>query len=155
MNSENLQEIQKKLERYCSYQERCQKDVLQKLQKLESPPEVTEVVLEYLLRNDYLNEERFARSLVRGKFRFKKWGRLRLLQELTRNNISERHVGVALGELDEKIYRDTFYRLAEKRFSEINESHPLKKKKKLAAYLLYKGWEPGWVYEKVNELITR
>ena len=56
-------------------------------------------------------------------------------------------------EINEKDYVNTFHALSQKKFDSITESNPYKKKKKLAAYLLYRGWESSLVYEKVSELI--
>ncbi len=147
------EEIRKKLERYCSYQERCSKEVLEKLRLLGVSGVMAQQIIKYLIQQDYLNEERYARGFARGKFTMKKWGRLRIVKGLKANTIPERLIKIALTEIDAVVYRHIFESLAEKRFSELNEPHLLKKKKKLADYLLYKGWEPEWVYEKVNELI--
>ena len=101
----------------------------------------------------FLNEERFAKTYVRGKFRIKKWGRRRLTLELKKKDISKFNINQALTEIDEIEYIETFNAIAKKRLDSINETNKLKKKKKLADYLLYRGWESHLVYEKVNELI--
>ena len=148
-----LTEAKKKLEQYCAYQERCHKEVLQKLRDMHMIPEAIDVVIGHLLEHNFLNEERFAKTFVSGKFKIKKWGKRRLVQELKQKDISKYNINLGLSTISDKEYIDTFNTLAEKKLEAIRESNNLKKKKKLADYLLYRGWEPHLVYDKVNQLV--
>lgn len=149
-----LDQAQKELENYCVYQERCHQEVRQKLKSMKMIPQAIDQIIVHLLAHNFLNEERFAKTFVSGKFRIKKWGRRRLTLELKKKDISKFNINQALSEINEVEYIDTFNTLAKKRLQSIKESNALKKKKKLADYLLYRGWEPHLVYEKVNELIS-
>ncbi|WP_298900827.1 regulatory protein RecX [uncultured Psychroserpens sp.] len=146
-------EAQKRMERYCAYQERCHKDVTQKLYEMRMIPEARDQIIVHLLQHNFLNEERFARAFVRGKFRIKKWGKQRLQLELKRRDINKTLISIALNEIDEQDYYDTFHALAEKKVMTIKDSNVQKKRKKLADYLLYRGWESHLVYEKIRTLI--
>jgi regulatory protein len=126
--------------------------VVQKLYNMRMIPDAIDVVVVHLLQHDFLNETRFAKTYVRGKFRVKKWGRKRLELELKKRDISTFNIKEAFKEIPEADYLNTFHALAEKKASSIKETNPLKKKKKLADYLLYRGWESHLVYDKVNEL---
>jgi regulatory protein len=107
----------------------------------------------HLLEHDFLNETRFSKSYVRGKFRVKKWGRKRLEIELKRRDISTFNIKEAFKEISDADYLNTFHALAEKKVENIKEPNMYKKRKKLADYLLYRGWESHLVYDKVAELI--
>lgn len=148
-----IDEAKKKLEYYCAYQERCHKEVRQKLKDMYMIPEAIDVIIVHLLKHNYLNEERFAKTFVSGKFKIKKWGKRRLTLELKRKDISKVNINQSLSEINEGEYIEVFNNLAEKRLSFIKETNKIKKKKKLADYLLYRGWESHLVYAKVNELI--
>lgn len=148
-----LIEAKKALEHYCAYQERCHKEVLQKLKGMFMIPEAIDAVVGHLLEHNFLNEERFAKTFVKGKFKIKKWGKRRLVQELKQKDISKYNINLAIKMIGDVEYIDTFNDLAEKKLSSIREANIWKKKKKLADYLLYRGWEPDLVYDKVNELI--
>lgn len=148
----SLEQAKRVLENYCAYQERCHKEVVQKLHNMRMIPEAIDVVVVHLLEHDFLNETRFAKTYVCGKFRVKKWGRKRLELELKKREISRFNVKEAFKEISEADYLNTFHALAEKKASTIKDTNPLKKKKKLADYLLYRGWESHLVYDKVNEL---
>lgn len=142
-----------KLQNYCSYQERSHQEVRQKLIGMRMIPEAMDQIIINLLENNFLNEERFAKTFVSGKFRIKKWGRIRLTSELRKKDVSKYNINKALSDINEIDYIETFNALAEKKLPYIKETNKLKKKKKLINYLLYRGWESHLVYEKVNQLI--
>ncbi len=141
------------MERYCAYQERCHKDVSEKLKGMRMIPQAIDQIMAHLIQENYLNEERFAKSFARGKFNIKKWGRNRIVNELKQRQISTFNIKSALKEINEEDYHNTLNELALKRLAQIHESNPQKRKKKLADYLLYRGWESNLVYEKLKELI--
>jgi regulatory protein len=142
-----------KLQNYCSYQERSHQEVRQKLFGMRMIPEAMDQIIINLLENNFLNEERFAKTFVSGKYKIKKWGRIRLTSELRKKDVSKYNINKALSEINDADYIETFNALAEKKLPYIKETNKLKKKKKLINYLLYRGWESHLVYEKVNQLI--
>ncbi|MFD2916779.1 regulatory protein RecX [Psychroserpens luteus] len=148
-----VDEARKRLESYCAYQERCHKEVSQKLYDMRMIPEARDQIIVHLLQHNFLNEERFAQAFVRGKFRIKKWGRQRITLELKRKDISKTIITIALREISDDDYIETFNALAEKKVETIRESNHQKKRKKLADYLFYRGWESHLVYDKIRELI--
>ncbi len=148
-----LKEATRKLEGYCSYQERCHKEVVQKLRDMGMIQEVIDEIVTQLIQDNYLNEERFAQSFARGKYNLKKWGRIRIVNELKFRGISKYNIKTALKEIDSSLYSNTLDILAKKRLKQITETNTQKRRKKLADYLLYRGWESNLVYEKLKELI--
>ncbi len=148
-----LQEATRKLEHYCAYQERCHQEVRQKLEGMYMIPKAIDVIIVHLLKHNFLNEERFAKTFVSGKFKIKAWGRRRLTFELKKKDISKVNINQALKAIENGEYIEVFNDLAEKKANSIKESDKFKKRKKLIDYLLYRGWESYLVYEKANELI--
>ncbi|MDC1503802.1 recombination regulator RecX [Winogradskyella sp.] len=146
-----VDEAQKKLENYCAYQERCHKEVRSKLMEMRMIPQVVDTIIVHLITHNFLNEERFAKSFVRGKFRIKKWGKVRLVRELKFRDVSKYSIDMALQEIDLDDYFDTLDALVQKRIAQVTEKNIYKKKKKVADYLLYRGWESHLIYEKINE----
>ena len=149
-----VEEALVKLQKYCSYQDRCHKEVAQKLKEMQMISQASEQIILKLIEGNFLNEERFAMTYVRGKFRIKKWGKRRLVSELKKRQISKYIINKALNQISEDDYKATFETLAERKATSILGSSKLKKKKKLADYLLYRGWESHLVYEKVNQLFN-
>ena len=148
-----VEDAKKKLENYCVYRERCHKEVREKLMQMHMIPEAIDVIIVHLIQHNFLNEERFAKAFVQGKFNIKKWGKRRLTYELKQKDIAKSNINEAINEISDENYIEAFNNLAEKQCFLIKESNKLKKKKKLIDYLLYRGWESHLVYEKVNNLI--
>ena len=117
-------------------------------------PEAVDQIIFHLLQHNFLNETRFAEAFARGKFRTKKWGKTRIIRELKYREISQYNITLAMKEISEGDYLQTLDELSEKRVRQLlSEKNLQKKRKKLADYLLYRGWESNLVWEKVKELI--
>lgn len=145
-------EVIQKIEYYCSYQERCHHEVVQKLYEIGMKSHEIDSIIVHLLEHNFLNEERFARSFARGKHRIKQWGKTRIVNELQQRHIATTIIKLALTEISESQYQETFHALAHRHWETIRESDGQKKKKKWCDYLLRKGWESNLVYEKMKEL---
>ncbi len=145
-----IQEIQKKLEHYCAYQERCHQEVVQKLSDLGCWGDAADGVIVHLLEHNFLNESRFAQSFARGKHRIKLWGKIRITIELKRRNISTYNINLGLKEINDNDYWDVFLRCAVTNWESINEKNINKKRKKFCDYMLRKGYESAMVYEQLK-----
>ncbi len=150
--SYTVKEATLKLMHYCAYRDRSQKEVEQKLKEMRMIPAAREQIILQLMRENFLNEERFARSFVRGKFRIKKWGRIKIIQELKKKEISSPLIKIALTEIDEPGYFKNLQDLAEKKNKLIKEKDTYKGRNKLMSHLLQKGYESPLVYEVCNEV---
>jgi regulatory protein len=151
--SYTLKEATIKLMQFCAYRDRSNKEVEEKLRELRMIPAAQEQIIMKLMQEDFLNEERFARSFVRGKFRIKKWGRIKITQELKIREISAPIIKLALTEIDDKAYYESLETQAEKKLQLLKETDTFKKRKKLADFLLRKGYESSLVFEVTNNLI--
>ena len=153
MNSKktySFDEAQILLENYCAYQERCHKEVTDKLKNMRMIPEAIDNIVVHLIQHNYLNEQRFAKAFTRGKFRIKKWGKNRIIRELKFRQISDYAIKSGLKEIKLDVYNKTLQELTEKRIAQVKEKDRYKKRKKVADYLLYRGWESNLVYQKIN-----
>lgn len=148
-----VDELQKKMEYYCVYQDRCHQEVERKMNEYQLIPEAKEKILLYLMAHNFLNEERFSKSFARGKFRIKNWGKQRIVRELRVKNISNYNIKSALKEINEEEYLQTIYRITENRNNSITEKNTLKRKKKLQNFLLRKGFEYDLIFKTVNEVM--
>ena len=150
--SYTVKEATLKLMQYCAYRDRSHKEVEEKLREMRMIPAACEQIIVQLMQENFLNEERFARSFVRGKFRIKKWGRIKIKQELKFREISAPLIKIALTEIDETEYFNTLTELAQKKNALLKEKDPFKKRKKLANYLLQKGYESALIFEVLDNL---
>ncbi len=151
--SYTVDEATKLLENYCAYQERCHKEVEQKLYDFNMIPQAKEKIILHLLQHNFLNEERFAKAFVRGKFSIKKWGKIKITNELKTRNISAFNIKSALSEINEIDYINTLQQLAKKKLPLIRATNSYQKSSKLASFLISKGFETNLVFETVKKYI--
>src|SRR5690606_25815129 len=148
------EEAKVKISAYCAYQERCQKEVREKLFDYGLSSQEVEKLITSMILEGFLNEERFAKAYARGKFRLKRWGKLRIKKELKLRMLNDTCINIGLKEIDEQEYSETLMYLAEKKWLNIQEKEIYKKKTKLYQFLSYKGFENELIQaaiEKFNE----
>lgn len=138
-----------KLEHYCAYQDRCHAEVIEKLKSLGQNPTDTDEIVVHLINQNFLDEERFARSFARGKHRIKFWGKIRIVNELKARQISAANIKLALTEITDDEYQQTLETTARRQWETIREPNALKKRKKFCDFLLRKGYESNLIYEKL------
>ena len=141
--------------RYCNYQERAHQEVRNRLYELgATTPEVESLITE-LIEADLLNEERFARSYARGKFRIKKWGRIKIKVGLNALRVSEYCIKKGLTEINQEEYWETLLSLARRWWDHYKGIKPeWARKAKAHQYLLSRGYENGLVAEALTEILS-
>lgn len=139
-----------KAQAWCAYQERCQQEVRDKLYDWGMYPDGVEQVISALISDGFIDEERFAKAFAGGKFRIKKWGRVKIRIELKRRKISDYCIRKGMQEIDERDYMATLKKLADEKSRKTKEKHPLKKRYKVMSYLVSKGFESDLVREVVG-----
>ncbi len=137
-----------KVQRYCAYQDRCHQEVRTKLIKLKVYGQALEEMISILVQEGFLNEERYARSYVRGKFRIKKWGRVKIEQRLKMKNISAYSIRKGMSEIDEDEYKQTLAAIVEQEVGKLES--PINKIK-LTKKMMLKGYETGLVMEVLKK----
>ena len=151
-NDLTLKEIEGKLQYYCSYQDRCHKEVTEKLKTFNVKHHESNQIISNLINDNYLNESRFCESFVRGKFKIKNWGKIRIISELKRRNISPYNITLGLKEVEDQDYLNKFEEIFKKKLSSLSNLSSDVKKKKIISYLQYRGWESNLIYSKINEI---
>lgn len=149
-----VDEIKKKLEYYCAYQDRCHQEVEKKIREFHLISEARELILLHLMKHNFLNEERYSKSFARGKFRMKQWGKRKIVQELKMRNISEYNIKTGLKEIEEDDYITTLHKVALLKLNSIKESNPYKRKHKLYQYLYGRGYESNLIQDTIKEIIS-
>lgn len=146
-------EAKLKAANFCAYQERSQKEVRNKLYDLGLYPDEVEDVLADLITDNFINEERFAKAYVGGKFRVKKWGRKKILMGLQPHQLSPYCIKKGMAEIDEDDYMMALEEIILKKDEAIRESNSFKRKNKIAAYAQGRGYESDLIWEVINRLM--
>ena len=140
------------LKNYCAIQERCSKDILTKMKSWRITNKNQNKILNILIQEDFINDKRYSKSFCRGKFRIKKWGKLKIMNELKRKNINPTTIMSSLNEINDIDYIKELDTQFNKKKQSINSLKFYDKKKKIAIYLIGKGYESHLVWEKLREL---
>lgn len=144
-----------KAEHYCAYQERSQQQVRDKLYDYGLHSEEVEEIISELITENFINEERFARAFIGGKFRSKKWGKRKILQQLYPHQLSKYCIKKGLEEIGEAEYENTLVELAQKKRKVIKETSSYLIQGKLKQYLMGRGFEPELVRNVVSDLMEK
>ncbi|MBM3442095.1 MAG: RecX family transcriptional regulator [Bacteroidetes bacterium] len=144
--------VLEKMRHYCAYQERCHQEVRARLSTYRLSATEAEALLAQLIEEGYLNEERFALAWAGGKFRMLQWGRVRIRHELRRKGLGDYNIRKALESIPEAEYQVSLERLARQRWGSIRRGPgtPSQNKRRLANYLLQRGFEPEIVWPTVE-----
>ena len=148
----SLQEVREKIKHYCAYQERCHAEVKQKLIGFGLREDDINEVLVVLIEENFLNEERFAKQYVRGKFIIKKWGRNKIKYELQKKQVSQHNIKIALSTIDEEDYINTLQKELQDYYSKIKSGKSYQNKIKAQQYLKQRGFELSLIIEQFKEL---
>lgn len=150
-------DILAKLMRYCAYQERCLKEVSDKLASFQIRGEATAVYIDKLIEEDFLNQERFAYIFAGSKFRVKHWGRLKIKQKLKEKRLPPHLITKALRDaIDEEQYLRTVHSLCLKKWKELTNKNDTKfdAKPKIIRYLQQKGYEMNYIIAAIKTVLV-
>ena len=146
----NYDEIVKKIELYCAEQDRWKFDVNKKLIKWGIDNISIKNILNNLIEEKFIDEIRYAKSFARGKFKIKKWGRIKISSMLRSKNISESNIIKGISQIDIEEYTETLLRIIEKKEKLLKQDNPIIKKNKLFQYLKQKGFENDLIWDNIN-----
>ena len=139
--------------KYCVYQERSHQEVRQKLFEFGLKTGEVDEILSRLIVEGFLNEERFAKTFTGGKFRIKKWGRVKIQRELSQKGLNENCIARGLKEIDHQDYLKTLKGLILRKADQSQEENLFRKRDKIARYVIGKGYESDLVWDVMKDLI--
>ena len=145
-----MQDFFLKASYYCSLSEHCIQKVREKLVQWDTPKEFIQPIIDRLVEEDYINEERFARAFVKDKFRFNHWGRIKITTHLRALAISSDIIAKAIEEIDEDEYAEILDETVEKKRKTIKKGTDYEIRAKLLRHALSRGFEYELVATKLN-----
>ncbi len=146
-------QAKEKIYSFCAYQERTHQEVKNKLYGYGLYSNDVDELLSHLIEEGFLNEERFAKSFVGGKFRIKEWGRIKIINALESKGITANCIRIGLKEIDEKEYLNVLIKILTKRIATLENDNPFVVRDKAGRYAISKGFEPELVWKEVKTLI--
>jgi regulatory protein len=142
-----------RIENWCAYRERAQQETRNKLYEYGLPESDVEQIISELIGNNFLNEERFAIAFAGGKFRIKKWGKIKIKAELRARKVSEYCISKALKQIPDNEYFTTLEKVILKKTKQIKEPNKIKRHYKLIQYVTSRGFEKDLIMDVLKEKI--
>lgn len=137
------------LQKLCAVEDRCHFDLRKKLIEHQIYGDEAEEILAELISEGFLNEERYARAYIRGKYRQKAWGRNKIRTHLKQKQVSDYCIKKGMQEIDDEEYFEILTAQASKKHPLIREKDERKRKQKLINFLMSRGYE----YHLITEVI--
>jgi len=152
MNRLSEKEVLHRALMYCSSAERCKQEVRKKIEALGLLPDVSEKILSYLERERYLDENRYARSFANDKFRFNKWGRIKIAYELQKKGIASQIRIDALHSIDDEDYERMLFELLKNKKKSIRKGEDHEKWIKLFRFAASHGFESEMIKRNLKQI---
>lgn len=130
-----------KVAAYCSTAEHCRAEVADKLQRWGLPYDTIEHILRRLEDERYIDEERFCRAFVNDKFRFAKWGKVKIAQALQLKKVSYDVCRRCLDEIDDEEYQSVLAALLQSKRKSVHAENEFELNGKLIRFALSQGFE--------------
>ncbi len=136
----------------CARQEKCISDIEKKLFDWGVEPEIRRQVIDQLIKEKFIDEERYTKFYIKDKFTFNRWGKIKIKWQLKAKNIYGTNVEKELCKINDQEYRDTLAQLLKNKKQSIKETDKYKIKSSLVRYASSRGFEPELIYQIINEM---
>ena len=150
MKSEIFTEALEKLKSYCAYQERCEFEVIKKLESFGTNKTDIIAIVSKLKQQNYLDNGRYAEAFASGKHKIKGWGKVKIRVALKAKRLPEELITKALEQLDQEVYSARLKELTQKKWRLLGDKKDRNTRQKLFRFLYGKGYES----ELVNRIIS-
>ena len=140
MKQKTEQEALITLTALCASSEHCSQEMLDKMTRWQLPEEEQARVMEYLVKNNYIDEERFTHAFVMDKIRYNKWGRRKIEQALWQKRITKDIQTKILDEIDENEYLNVLRPLLKSKRRSIQTKNDYELNMKLIKFALSRGF---------------
>lgn len=124
----------------CARAEYCLQDMRRKMDAWELPAGADERIIQRLVKDGYVDENRYAHAFVRSKFRFNRWGRDKIVRMLHQKGINQEDIDDALTELNEEELDDTLLELLTAKSRHLNYKNDYDRYVKLLRFAVSRGF---------------
>ena len=139
---------------YCAYRERSSLELVERLKKWGVNKKDISEILHKLKAERFIDDIRYTKAFVSGKFRIKKWGRIKISSVLRAKGIDNETILIGLNEISEELYFECLKKLTEDKINTV-KGEPYIVQNKVALYLQRKGYESGLIWKSIKELIDQ
>ena len=137
----------------CSQQEKCRHDIRSKLKLWDIGENHIEKILQQLEAEKFIDESRFAASFARDKFRFNKWGKIKISYAMKQKRIPENIINEALESIPEEEYIEVLTEELQKKRKSIKGTNAWDIRNKLTRFARQRGFEFDVIQKTIDSII--
>ena len=147
------QEIFEKMAAHCSRSEQCSTDIHKKVITARLSSEEADEIIEKLKAEKFIDDERYVRSYVSDKFKFNKWGKVKIRHYLKMKGLSDELIQAGLDEIDTDKYRETLIKTMKEKARKVKKKNRYEKMGQIIRFAQNRGFEPEIIHRYLNEVV--
>ena len=132
--------------------EMCSSDIKKKLEVWGMDELQSESIIDQLKSEKFIDDSRFASAFVKDKFRYNKWGKMKITAHLRMKNIASDIISQSLDTIDQETYYESIRTIIVAHKKSVRAKNPYDLKAKLLRYGLSKGFESNILYDVINSI---
>ncbi len=141
-----------KAEALCAFREMCAHDIVEKLKRWGIAPREQEEIIDTLVEQRFIDEERYAKSFVHDKFRFDHWGRIKIRYALRMKQLATPAIEEALATIDDEQYNTSLAEMLVNKQRSTKAKSPQEHYAKLYRFAASRGFESDIIAKQLNRL---
>lgn len=150
---EQAKQVYSKMARLCSRSEQCSPDIRKKIMASELTDEMADEIIEKLIEEKFIDDERYVAAYVKDKFRFNKWGRIKMRHYLRAKGLSNELIQKGFDTIDEEQYKKVLLKIMKDKAKTIKKKDRFEKMGQLIRFAQNRGFEPELIHRYMNEVL--
>ncbi|MDX8341395.1 regulatory protein RecX [Draconibacterium sp. IB214405] len=152
-HDQQIEQAYSKMAQLCSRSEQCSADIRKKILAYEIVDEIVDEIIEKLIEEKYIDDERYARAYVNDKFKFNKWGRVKMRYYLHQKGLSDATIEKGLEKIDDEKYVKLLVKTMKDKAKTIKKKDKFTKMGQIIRYTQSRGFEPELIHRHMNEVL--
>ncbi|WP_319272432.1 regulatory protein RecX [uncultured Draconibacterium sp.] len=152
-HDQQIEQAYSKMAQLCSRSEQCSADIRKKILAYEIVDEIVDEIIDKLIKEKYIDDERYAKAYVNDKFKFNKWGRIKMRHYLRQKGLSDVTIEKGLEKIDDEKYIKVLVKTMKDKAKTIKKKDKFTKMGQIIRYTQGRGFEPELIHRYMNEVL--
>jgi regulatory protein len=148
-----VKEVYAKMAQLCSRSEQCSADIRKKMVAYEIMDELVEEIISKLKEEKFIDDERYVRAYVSDKFKFNKWGKIKIRYYLKGKGLSDKTINKGLEVIDDEEYKKALIKTMKEKALKVKGKNKYEKSAQIIRFTQSRGFEPEIIHRYLNEVI--
>lgn len=149
-NEALVKEVLVKITRLCSRSEQCSNEIRKKIINAGVEEDLADEMVQSLIEENYLNDERYVKAYVADKFKFNKWGKIKMRHYLRLKGLPDEVIAIGLDEIDKEKYKAVLIKTMKDKAKTIKKKNKFEKMGQIIRFTQNRGFEPELIHRYMN-----